>query len=795
MGTIAVQFIYLTGLKAQLFRNARLSGSWTPDWSEIPMTAITGIDGCPGFAATVQFDAADVGQTFQWGVRFDTPSAPNVWAIPTEIQSAQQTDRVRSFQLQPAGSNQVETFYFTYGRRLGARKDFSNGNPSQPGLKFAVWAPNAQSVDVVFGDPVNGYIADDGFGIDATKPVLPMVQGADDVWVSNVLPNFSAYEGAPYMYRIQNAQGNTVYRTDLYSRSQIGRGVTDPNGAHWTGGTAILDGTKSCSLVASLDTVARDFTTPAGQVPVRISTADFWANEFTPGLPVPTRFQDLVIYELHIGALGYGQPLMGNLGDALALLPHLTDLGVNAIELLPTSDFYGIGWGYGDSHHFDIAPDYGGRDQFKYFVRECHRRGIAVIQDVVYNHWDSNATRAEWQYDSVAPEQNIYYWYQGLSPSYPSPDGGYLNNGSSGYTPRFWEEMVRHIFVSSAAAFVEDCHVDGFRCDLTQAIHESNTLNADGSSVGDANLFGAKMLREWSRTLNLIKPSIILIAEDYSGWNMVTQLPEVGGLGFDATWFAAFYHNLIGDSNMANGMARLIKNAGYGDDRPLDLDQFAGVLYSTQYNCIVYNESHDEAGNDAGSQRTLPCASNSAPLVGATRTYAEARVRVAFGLSLFSAGTPMFFMAEEVGAQNPYTYNDFINHREDISGLRAGTGANLFRFYQDAIRFSGRHDAVRSQAIDIIHVNNGARVIAFTRLSGTDNLLVVASLSNEPFPSYTIQTDPSRLATGGWQEVFNSDGAAYGGSNTGNGGGTLPVTNGLIQLTIPANGILIFAKA
>jgi 1,4-alpha-glucan branching enzyme len=799
MGTIAVQFKFITGLKAQIFRNARLSGSWdgngrwSTTWSQTPMTAITGDDGCPAFTATVQLDAGGAGQTFQWGVIADTPTAPNLWAIPTEIQSATQTDRVRSFQLL-AGSAQTERFFFTYARRLGARKVFPAGSAANPSLRFAVWAPNAQAIDVVFGDPTNGYIANDGTGVDPAKPVLPMVKGTDNVWESAIIPNFAAYEGAPYMYRIKNAQGNVTYRTDLYSRDQIGRGVTDPNGAPWNAGPATLDGTKSCSLIESIDTIARDFAPAAGQPVVRIPDTDFWANEFTPGAPVPTGLGDLVIYELHIGALGFGKPGPGTLTDAMALLPYLSDLGINAIELLPTSEFSGVGWGYGDSHHFVIAPDYGGRDQYKHFVRECHRRGIAVIQDVVYNHWDGKAGRDEWNFDAETPEQNIYYWYEGVAADYSFPEGGYVDNLSSGWAPRYWEEMVRHVFVSSAAAFMEECHVDGFRVDLTQAMHEFNALHANGQSVGNANLFGAKTLREWSRTLRMLRPGAILLAEDYSNWNLVTQLPELGGLGFDATWFATFYHNLIGDSDMANGMARLVKNAGYGDDRALDLNQFAGVLYSSQYNKVVYNESHDEAGNDSGTLRTLPCAVNSAPLVGTTRGYAEARVRVAFGLSLFSAGTPMFFMGEEIGAQKLYTYNNFINNREDLLGGRAGDGANLFRFYQDAIRFSGRHAAVRSQSIDIIHVNGAGRVIAFTRLAGSDNLLVVASFNNQAYASYSIQTDASRLPAGAWQELFNSDAAVYGGNNVGNSGGSLPVANGQITLILPANGFLILGK-
>jgi 1,4-alpha-glucan branching enzyme len=337
--------------------------------------------------------------------------------------------------------------------------------------------------------------------------------------------------------------------------------------------------------------------------------------------------------------------------------------------------------------------------------------------------------------------------------------------------------------------------VDGLRVDLTQAVHRDNRLVADKREVGNANLFGQKMLREWSRTLRLIEPSIMLIAEDHSGWDAVTQLPEAGGLGFGATWFASFYHNLIGDSNMAGGRARLLKTAGDGGDGPLDMEQFAGALVASQLNKVVYHESHDEAGNAGGTARTIVTAVNGAALVGGTRDFAEARCRVAFGLSLLSAGTPMFFMGEEIGAQQPYRVTDFMNHREDLAAERAGNGARLFRFYQDLIRFSRRHPATRAQAIDVVHALGTTRVIAFVRAAGSDRLLVVASLRNQPFlDGYVVQTDPSRLPDGAWREVFNSDAGIYGGSNVGNFGADVPVAGGRVQARIPANGFVVFQK-
>lgn len=798
---LSVQFRYLTGLKRRIFRDVRLLGQWDAtgkaamSWIEVPMTEFVADDGCPGFTATVMFDAAGVDHLFDWTVRLSTLAVADVSGIAAEVNDPDHSDRLQTFRLRAASASaQVETHWFTLARRLGARKVFAGSRSAPAGLRFAVWAPNAQKVEVVWGRAASGYIADDGDGIDDARPAVALLRGDDGVWSSTVLPRFADYEGRLYMYRLVNEQGRTVYRTDLFSRQQIGRGTTDPGGSHWAGDPAALDGTKSCSVVAGLDMVARDFA-PSPDLPtVRLTEAAFWAGEYTPGLPVPSRVEDLVIYELHVGALGYGRSTPGTLADALALLPHLSDLGVNAVELLPMSEFSGIGWGYGDSHLFVIESTAGTRDQYKHFVRECHRRGIAVIQDVVYNHFDPSAARAQWAYDSDAPERNIWYWYEGRGSDYPQPEGGYLDNGSTGWLPRLWEPTVRQLFISSAAAFIEECHVDGLRVDLTQALHRDNVRHTDGQPVGNANQFGAKLLREWSRTLKLVKPSVMLIAEDHTGWDKVTQLPEAGGLGFDATWYAAFYHDLVGDSDASGGHTRLLREAGFGDDRPLNFSGFAGALDASRLAKVVYHESHDEAGNASGSLRTLPCAVNDAALVGATRARAEARTRVVAGLSLLSPATPMFFMGEEVGAAQRYRYNDFLDHREDILGLRSGVGAPLFRFYQDLIRFCHRHPAVRVRSVDTIHVNNEGRVIAVRRSTGADELLVVASLSNRSYDEYWIHSDSARLPDGTWQEMFNSSAALYGGDGFGNFGAGLVAAGGHLRLRLPAPGFVVLLK-
>lgn len=802
MQTVELQFI--TGLKRAIFRNPRVRGSWdgngrySDDWTETPMQADVGDDGCPIFTASISLDLADQDKTFQWGVILDGPQGSNFWGIPSEVQDVNSVARHRQFRVNGGrGAPQVERYYFTYGRRLGANKHFAAGSAT-PGLRFAVWAPHAARVDVVFGNPANGYIANDGAGVDPAQPVVALSRMADGIWEGGPPGDFDTFKSLPYMYRLVNAQGQTVYRTDIFSRGQIGRGAINPVKATWPETVDTLDGTVSCSVVIDPDVVRRGFeSTPPGEEPDLMPAEEFWATEFTRGLPVPTGVEDLVIYELHVGSLGFGKAGPGDVRDALAFLDHLVDLGVNAVELLPMAEFSGsVGWGYGDSHHFCIESSAGGRDKYRHFVRESHRRGIAVIQDVVYNHYDNEAERAQWQYDSTAPEQNIHYWYEGLPSNYAFPEGGYLDNGSTGYTPRFWEEIVRQQFISSAVFLIEEMHVDGLRVDLTQAIHRDNVLHADNRrSIGSANIFGQKVLREWSRTLHMIRPTAILIAEDHTEWDAVIKLPAQGGLGFDATWEVAFYHHLIGDADMAGDRARLLKRAGFGGSEPLQMDRFSGALYASQYRRVVFHESHDEAGNAGGTARTIVVAVNDASLVDATRIAAEARSRVCFGLSLLSAGTPMFFMGEEIGAQKRYTYNHFLSNREDILGERAGNGKRLFRFYQDLISLSRRLRSIRSHNIDILHQSNPNRVLAFKRWSGDEEVMIVASFHNTSFASgYVIEKDVLAIPNAGWKEIFNSDAAIYGGQNMGNGGATISSNQGRLNVVIPASGFVVCVK-
>ena len=846
MAKIFVKFTYLTGVKEKLFTNARLHGNWDENgrcsdiWSITSMREITGEDGCPAFCLNVEFDAGQINQEFRWGVSFDTGSAKDVWGIMSEVNAAESRDQIRSFRLSDTGSNEMQeiNYYLNESRRLGAQKYYKAGADA-PGIRFAVWAPNAQRVQTVMSyvwndydfkrkpscdlnkrpaiqslprsDIAGGYIADDGAGSHPDWGPFEMTRQEDEIWVSDVddpeLADFAKFDHSPYMYKITKDNGSVVYRTDLYSRCQIGFGDYRPSGK-FLGNVGDLDGTISCSVIVDPDKITANFHEPIWPEINWADQGEFWNSpEHRAAANIPRRVEDLVIYELHVGALGFGKSSNkpGTLKNCLDFLDYLSELGINTIELLPMSEFGGGvgGWGYATSHYFAIEYSGGGRDNYKWFVRECHERGIAVMLDVVYNHYNHNAERAEWMYDTNQHDKNCYYWYEGLPGDYPGFNnaveenrkgtGGYIDNMSTAWAPRYCEERVRKMFISSAVALIKEFNIDGLRVDQTTSIHAYNRLHADGREVGSANIFGQKLLRELTRTLKLVKPDIMIIAEDHSNWDMVITPIQKDGMGFDAVWYADFYHHLVGDTDKGSDYAKLIKTAGYGDDRPLAMNYFAAALNASGWQKVVYHESHDEAGNGKGTDRLVNVAVNGSALNGNTRRYAEARSRFAAGITLLSAGTPLFLFGDEVCAVKQFLYGKVMENREDYVGLKNGSGHASFEYYRTLINLRLSKQGLRSRNIEIIYVNNNDRLLAFRRWNDREEYLVISSLNNHHFtsPGYSIN---GNIGNGIWHEIFNSDSHQFGGDNIGNSNGDIVSRDGLFTCAVPANGVVVFER-
>ncbi|SER89171.1 1,4-alpha-glucan branching enzyme [Sphingobium sp. YR768] len=817
MPTIAIRIEWLTGLKIHIFSNLRLYGSWdsngsfsdTP-WTEVPMSPFSAEDGCPAWSAVVQLEQ---GQSFRWGIRADSRERQDSWGIVTEVPDPLSASQYRTFRANH--DHQVERYYLTHCRRLGANKRYVKGK-SKPRIEFACRAPHAADVQLVIGEPASGYITPTGTGVQAS---YSMIRDEEGIWrtaqTDPVFARFSDWDHKPYMYRIVRDDGSVVFRSDMFARCQIGSGRKDPASPEpgeppWDGTRFDLKGTKSCSVAIDPERVTELLDEGVFPETRWLDNADFWKDEFDPARPVPASFNDLVIYELHVEGLGFGkkkpgtsEEAPGTFEDAIAFLDHLVVLGINAVELLPPMEAEAFSWGYGTSHHFATEYAGGGRDQLKHFIRACHQRGIAVIFDVVYNHWVEDAERSPDLYDSIRDDRNFHYWHEGRDEDWPTGahgrhNGGYIQNGSSGRLPNLREEGMRKLFTSSACMWLTEFHVDGFRVDLTQAFHRDNVLEGNGQSLPVANQFGIKFLREWVRTVRFIKPSVMLVAEDHSDWPAIIQPQETGGIGFDAIWWAQWYHNLIGDSQSNLDSARLLHVAGQGSDLPLAMDRLGDKIAQTAKR-VVYHESHDQAGNatysengvNLASARTIQVAVNNV-LVDETRFWAEARTRAVAGLSLLTPGVPMFFMGEEVGAQEPYRYHDWIHHREDLLAMRQGGGARLFAYYQDVIGLRHAQPALRSAEVMIVHSHNANRVLAYRTWQGDEDFLVALTLNNGGFPDGYVFAHPA-IADGLWREVLNSDDARFGGSGMINSA-PLQASDSRINPRLPANAIIVLQR-
>ena len=188
MTPLSVRFRYYTGLTRSPFSAAALFGSWTADglasrdaWGSWPMSPFAGEDGCPGFGAELTLDPAGVGTTFAWGVLLTRADGSTVWGVAAEVPEPDRTAQELRFTLRPAGPvMQEETHHLSHHRWYGAHP-WSEAGFAPGRLRFAVWAPNAADCQVIFGG-ASGYIADDGYGADATVPALPMTRHPDGVW-------------------------------------------------------------------------------------------------------------------------------------------------------------------------------------------------------------------------------------------------------------------------------------------------------------------------------------------------------------------------------------------------------------------------------------------------------------------------------------------------------------------------------------------------------------------------------------------------------------------------------------
>lgn len=342
-----------------------------------------------------------------------------------------------------------------------------------------------------------------------------------------------------------------------------------------------------------------------------------------------------VIYETHIGTLTQE----GSWVSARNVLSHLAEDGITIIEIMPVAEFPGeFGWGYDGTALFAPSHLYGTPDEFRAFVDQAHSFGLAVILDVVYNHL--------------------------------GPDGNYLKEFSSAYfTDRYvneWGEAinfdgpnsaaVREFFISNAAYWIDEFHLDGLRFDATQQIFDS----------GRRHIL-AEINDETRRVAG--RRSILMIAENERQEPRVVRAADDAGYGMDAMWNDDFHHSAY--------VAVTGPNEAYYSDycgSPQELISSAkwGFLYQGQYSIwqqqrrgqpafeldgrsfVNYLQNHDQIANSAYGSRL-----NELTTAG--------RYKAITALLLLLPGTPMLFQGQEYGATTPFLY--FADHHGDLAGL------------------------------------------------------------------------------------------------------------------------------
>ncbi|HLH77354.1 MAG TPA: malto-oligosyltrehalose trehalohydrolase [Candidatus Binataceae bacterium] len=335
-----------------------------------------------------------------------------------------------------------------------------------------------------------------------------------------------------------------------------------------------------------------------------------------------------LIYELHIGTFTPA----GTFSAAIERLDHLAALGVTHVELMPLAEFSGArGWGYDGVDLFAPHHHYGTPAELKALIDQCHRRGLAVLLDVVYNHFGPSG--------NYLPRFAPY-----LTDRYSTPWGEAVNVDGPG------SDQVRRFFCDNACYWLAEYHFDGLRLDAVHAIIDSSPLHL------------MEQLQREVASLGDGRPRLLIEENDRNDPRGIMS-PARGGYGLDAQWNDDFHHALhsvltgersgyYSDFGSLSQLAKVLR-AGYvydGQYSPYrDRIQGRPACGLSGNNFVGYLQNHDQVGNRAQGERS----SQLMPL---------GRLKIGAALVLTAPFVPMLFQGEEWGASTPFLY--FSDHAE-----------------------------------------------------------------------------------------------------------------------------------
>ena len=356
-----------------------------------------------------------------------------------------------------------------------------------------------------------------------------------------------------------------------------------------------------------------------------------WSDAQWRGLPL----EDLIIYEAHVGTFSPE----GTYAGLTERLNHLSSLGVTALELMPLAEFPGRrNWGYDGVDLFAPAASYGSPDDLRRLVDAAHRHGLAVLVDVVYNHFGPEG--------AYISRFSPYYF----SDRHHTPWGQAVNLDGLHAT------QVRSFFIENALHWIHEYHMDGLRLDATHALIDDGPHH---------------FLQELNERVHASVDTrkVVLIAEDNRNLAVYVTPPSAGGWGFDATWSDDFHHQ-VRRSTTADADPYFQAFSGSTPDLATTIRR--GWFYSGQSSpsrgqprgsepagvpprqIVVCLQNHDQVGNRATGERL-------------NQQVDPAVFRALTALLLFVPETPLLFMGQEWAASSPFLY--FTDHEPELGAL------------------------------------------------------------------------------------------------------------------------------
>jgi maltooligosyltrehalose trehalohydrolase len=315
----------------------------------------------------------------------------------------------------------------------------------------------------------------------------------------------------------------------------------------------------------------------------------------------PPPLEDSIVYELHIGTFSEA----GTFAGAIEHLDDLVDLGVTTVEVMPVAEFPGErGWGYDGVDLFAPHHAYGGPAGLTALVDACHRRGLAVMLDVVYNH--------------LGPDGNYLSSFGPyFTDRHKTPWGSAVNLDDRG------SDEVRAFIVDNALMWLRDYGIDGLRLDAVHALYDDSRPHR---------------LVELAAAVHQLRGGKLVVAE-----HETLEPRLVTDYGLDGQWYDHFHHAL---HSLLTG-----ETGGYyrGYGSPARLIEALSRRDVAPERLVAFAQNHDQVGNRATGDRLCHLVS-------------EARQRIAAALVVLGPFTPLLFMGEEWSASTPFCY--FTDHQD-----------------------------------------------------------------------------------------------------------------------------------